>query len=144
MSDDNQSEELNVTSLAEPEQTGVEEPGSNPKDGTEKKPEPLHLKTKPIPAVITLTGGIVITVDVFIQQVEFKRSLVYILVGLVVFFIAGELIKMLLDRIEIPNPDTVGDDGNVIQKGKSGEGEDSAGSGEGTGDTSVTMDGMGG
>ena len=87
----------------------------------EKKTEPIHLKTKPVPAIIMLLGGAVVTADVFIQQLEFKKSLLIILVSLVFFLLAGELVKLLLDRIELPDPEAVNADGNVIQKGKSGE-----------------------
>ncbi len=88
---------------------------------SESKPEPLHLKTKPVPAIVTLLGGSAVAIDVFIEQFDFKRSLVLILAGLVIFLIIGEVVKILLDHIELPNPDAVDADGNVIQKGKSGE-----------------------
>ncbi len=87
----------------------------------DRKPEPLHLKTKPIPAIVTLLGGSAVAIDVFIEQFDFKRALVLILAGLVIFLIIGEVVKILLDHIELPNPDAVDADGNVIQKGKSGE-----------------------
>lgn len=87
----------------------------------ERKPQPVHLKTRPIPAIVTLLGGSAVAIDVFIEQFDFKRSLVLILAGLVIFLIIGEVVKILLDHIELPNPDAVDADGNVIQKGKSGE-----------------------
>ena len=34
--------------------------------------------------------------------------------------------KLLLDKIELPNPKAVDHDGNVIQKGKSGDSEEGA------------------
>ncbi|MBR3718318.1 MAG: hypothetical protein IKN20_00450, partial [Firmicutes bacterium] len=55
----------------------------------EKKTEPIHLKTKPVPAIIMLLGGAVVTADVFIQQLDFKKSLLIILVSLVFFLLAG-------------------------------------------------------
>ncbi len=87
----------------------------------ERKAEPIHLKTRPIPAMITLLGGGIVAADVFLQQLDFKQSLLIILSSLVVFLIAGEIVKVLLDRIELPNPEAVDADGNVIQKGKSGD-----------------------
>jgi len=87
------------------------------------KYEPVHLKTKTIPAIVMLLGGLVVTVDVFIQQLEFKRSLIIILVSLVAFLIVGDIVKILLDRIELPNPEAVDSDGNVIEKGKGAEEE---------------------
>ncbi|MCR5747169.1 MAG: hypothetical protein K6G03_05635 [Lachnospiraceae bacterium] len=94
------------------------------KKGKDDKPETLHLKTKPVPAVIMLVGGLFITVIVFIQQFEFKKALLTILVGMIVFLIVGDIVKMLLDRIEIPNPELMDADGNVIEKGKSGENDE--------------------
>ena len=70
---------------------------------------------------MTLLGGSAVAIDVFIEQFDFKRALVLILAGLVIFLIIGEVVKILLDHIELPNPDAVDADGNVIQKGKSGE-----------------------
>ena len=97
--------------------------------------EPLHLKTKPVPALVTLIGGLAVTVDVFIQQMDFRKSLIIIFAGFVVFLIAGEAVKVLLDHIELPNPDAESADGSMIEKGKSegdenAEGEEEAGEGE--------------
>ena len=125
MNEDNQVDDVNVSSVepAEDAENPVEVISSS--GSIEKKPEMLHLKTKPVPAVITLLGGAVAAIDVFIQQMDFKDSLIIILVSLLAFLIVGEIVKLLLDRIEIPNPDTVDDDGNVIEKGKSGTDEES-------------------
>lgn len=87
----------------------------------EKKPEPKRLKTKPVPALVMLFGGSVVAVDVFIQQLDLKTSLLLILAGLVIFVIIGQIVKLLLDRIELRDPETENVDGNVIEKGKSGE-----------------------
>ena len=146
MNEDGQTDGVNVTSLDNTEGAGegegktflaeVAQVGIN-----ERKTEPVHLKTKPVPAVVMLLGGGIVTADVFIQQIEFRKSLIIILASLLVFLLAGELVKYLLDRIELPNPDAVDADGNVIQKGKSGDmdesGEDteeSEGSTEGAGE----------
>ena len=127
MNEDNQVDDVNVTSVdPEGDAEASSEIASSP-EGLEKKPETIHLKTKPVPAIVTLLGGAVAAVDVFIQQMELKDSLIIILVSLLVFFISGEIIKLLLDRIEISNPDAVDADGNVIQKGKSGSEEGSGG-----------------
>ncbi|MBQ4483294.1 MAG: hypothetical protein II966_08710 [Lachnospiraceae bacterium] len=87
----------------------------------ERKPEPKRLKTRPIPALVMLFGGSVVAVDVFIQQLDLKTSLLLILAGLVFFIIIGQVVKLLLDRIELQNPEAVNADGSVIEKGKSGE-----------------------
>ena len=130
MNEDGQTDDVNVTSL-DNDDSGEPKVDDNltPETSsvTEKKLEPLRLKTKPIPAVISLLGGGIVTISVFLQQLEFKHSLVLILLGLFLCLIIGEAAKFLLDRIEIPNPKAVDTDGNVIQKGKSGEGEDTDG-----------------
>ncbi len=124
MNEDGQNDGVNVTSLDGTETDGEGKSFiAEASTGTpvERKIEPLHLKTRPIPAMITLLGGGIVAAVVFIQQLEFKKSLLLILVSLVVFLISGEIVKVLLDRIELPNPDAVDADGNVIQKGKSGD-----------------------
>ena len=60
-----------------------------------------HLKTKPVPAVIMLTAGLIAAVYTFIQGIGLYRSLITIFTTLIVFLIIGEIIKALLDRIEI-------------------------------------------
>lgn len=130
MSEDGQTDGVSVTSVDNAEGSTEGEGQSFLSDASsfnssERKTEPLRLKTKPIPAVVMLLGGGIVTADVFIQQIEFRKSLIIILVSLVVFLFAGELVKYLLDRIELPNPDAVHADGNVIQKGKSGDTDES-------------------
>lgn len=126
MNEDGQNDGVNVTSL-DGTDTGAEGEGrsfiADTSAGTpvERKIEPLHLKTRPIPAIVTLLGGGIVAAVVFIQQLEFRKSLLLILASLVVFLISGEIVKVLLDRIELPNPEAVDADGNVIQKGKSGD-----------------------
>ncbi|MBQ7584152.1 MAG: hypothetical protein IJT24_06030 [Lachnospiraceae bacterium] len=100
---------------------------ASPNLSVERKSEPLHLKTKPVPAIVMLLGGGIVAADIFIQQLEFRKSLIIILVSLVFFLIVGELVKFLLDRIELPDPEAVDADGNVIQKGRSGESEGAGG-----------------
>ena len=133
--------EENPQGAEQPVQTGQAAPvrKKKKKDG-EDKPETLHLKTKSVPPVVMLSGGLFVTVCVFLQQLDLKRSLLTILVGLIGFLIVGDIVKLLLDRIEIPNPELMDADGNVIEKGKSeednaegetGEGGDENAAGEG-------------
>ncbi|MBQ9443063.1 MAG: hypothetical protein IJU43_02070 [Lachnospiraceae bacterium] len=129
MNEDGQTDDVNVTSL-DTDEGGAPNVDDNQdvvtSSNTEKKLEPVKLKTKPIPAVITLLGGCLVTVSVFLQQLEFKQSLIMILIGLLLCLIIGEMAKLLLDKIELPNPKAVDHDGNVIQKGKSGDSEEGA------------------
>lgn len=141
MNEDGQTDGVNVTSVDNAEGSSEGEGQSflsevSSYNTSERKAEPLHLKTKPIPAVVMLLGGGIVTADVFIQQIEFRKSLIIILASLVVFLLAGELVKYLLDRIELPNPEAVDADGNVIQKGKSGDADESGENSE-NGDSSA-------
>ena len=128
MNEEDRADGVNVTSVDGDGSPGegkafiAEASPSNEYD-KERKAEPIHLKTKPVPAVVTLLGGGIVTADVFLQQLEFRKSLIIILISLIVFLFAGEIVKLLLDRIELPNPEAVDADGNVIQKGKSGDNE---------------------
>ncbi len=122
-------------------QTGQAVPVRKRKKGDgEDKPETLHLKTKSVPPVVMLSGGLFVTVGVFLQQLDLKRSLLTILVGLIVFLIVGDIVKLLLDRIEIPNPELVDADGNVIEKGKSEE-DNAEGETGGGGEENAAVDG---
>ena len=138
MNEDDRADGVNVTSVDGAESPGegkafIAEATPSSEYDKERKAEPIHLKTKPIPAIVTLLGGGIVTADVFLQQLEFRNSLIIILISLIVFLFAGEIVKLLLDRIELPNPEAVDADGNVIQKGKSGDNELNEEGSEGTG-----------
>ena len=142
MNEDERSDGVSVTSVDDAEGAGEGKSfiaeGSGQVRDIERKIEPVHLKTKPIPAIVTLLGGGIVTADVFIQQLDFKQSLIIILISLIVFLMAGEFVKLLLDRIELPNPKAVDADGNVIQTGKSGDTDQDV---EGTGDMEMSEEG---
>jgi len=70
----------------------------------EKEPEKLHLKTKTIPAIVMLVAGLVAAVDTFIQRYPMKKALIVIFCTLLIFLILGNIVKALLDRIEIIPP----------------------------------------
>ena len=94
----------------------------------EKKNQPIRLKTKPVPTVVTLVGGAIAAIIVCIQHYELHFALVIILISLLVFLVIGDVIKYLLDKIELPRPveeqENVGEDGEMIEKGPAGEGEE--------------------
>lgn len=73
-------------------------------DEEEKKPQVRYLETKPIPAIIVLVAGLVAAVDTYLQHCSLKSSLTIIFVTLLVFFIIGEVVKELLDKVEIIIP----------------------------------------
>jgi len=60
-----------------------------------------HLKTKPVPAIVMLMAGLIAAVYTYVQRLGLYRSLIIIFVTLIVFLILGEVMKALLDRIEI-------------------------------------------
>ncbi len=92
----------------------------------DKKNAPIKLKTKPVPAVVTLIGGAAAAVVCFIEHFEIRTALIFTLICLCIFLIMGDVIKILLDRIEIPRPREEGEEGAVdsegemIEKGASG------------------------
>jgi hypothetical protein len=56
------------------------------------------MKTKPIPAIITLIAGLITCLVAFyaqINQADFVRILFFVLVG---FYILGVIIKVVLDK----------------------------------------------
>ncbi|MBR4175532.1 MAG: hypothetical protein IKR56_09345 [Lachnospiraceae bacterium] len=79
----------------------------------EEAPVTEHLKTKPIPAIIMLLGGSVSAVYTYIQGRELKDALIIIFVTLLIFLILGEIIKLLLDRIEIVVQSEEKEDGDI-------------------------------
>ena len=79
----------------------------------EEAPVTEHLKTKPIPAIIMLLGGSVSAVYTYIQGRELKDVLIIIFVTLLIFLILGEIIKLLLDRIEIVVQSEEKEDGDI-------------------------------
>lgn len=70
----------------------------------EVEPEIVHLKTKPVPAIVMLLAGLIASISTYVQRIPTKDSLIIILVVLIVFLILGNIIKMLLDKIEIVIP----------------------------------------
>ena len=92
----------------------------------EKKKAPIKLKTKPVPAVVTLTGGAAAAIVCFAEHFDVRIGLIFILISLCVFLILGDVIKMLLDRIELPRPieeddNAVDSEGEMIEKGSVGD-----------------------
>lgn len=55
-------------------------------------------RTKYIPAIVTLTGCLAATIITFLNRYDALRSMIIILASLVVFYIAGLIIKGLADK----------------------------------------------
>ena len=84
------------------------------------EPEKIHLKTKSVPTITTLLGGLCAAVDTFIQRYPIMNSLIIILVTMIIFLIIGDVIKLLLDRIEIIVPVELPED-EAVENGESDE-----------------------
>lgn len=68
------------------------------------EPEYIQLKTKPIPAIVVLSGALVSAVYTFYQHIPFIQALLCILFTIIVFMILGSVAKGILDEIKIPVP----------------------------------------
>jgi len=55
-------------------------------------------RTKYIPAIITLTGCLAATIITFLNRYDALHSMIIILAALIVFYIAGLIIKGLADK----------------------------------------------
>ncbi len=91
----------------------------------EKKNAPVKLKTRPVPAVVTLIGGAAAAVVCVVRHLDLQMSLIVILISLCVFLILGDIIKVYLDKIEIPPvreiEEGVDSEGEMIEKSSAGE-----------------------
>ncbi|MCR4891719.1 MAG: hypothetical protein K5989_06030 [Lachnospiraceae bacterium] len=94
----------------------------------EQEPEEVHLKTRTIPAVIMLMGGLATAIMCFIWNYPPERSLITLLCSLILFLIIGGIAKALLDKIviKVEKPESrdaviertsAGDEGEVGQDG---------------------------
>lgn len=74
------------------------------------------LKTKSIPAIIMLIAMAITAIMTFYKRCSVKESLVTILTVMIIFLILGQIVKMILDRIEIIIKEDTNKDGEVIEK----------------------------
>ena len=56
------------------------------------------MKTKPIPAIVMLTGGFVACVLVILNHMETTAFMKMLLLVLFIFYILGSIIKIVLDK----------------------------------------------
>ncbi|MCR5651923.1 MAG: hypothetical protein K6F86_12160 [Lachnospiraceae bacterium] len=94
----------------------------------EKKKAPINLKTKPVPPVVTLIGGAVAATVAFIKHFELHTALIFTLICLCIFLILGDIVKILLDKVQLPPPveedsNQVDSEGEMIEKGSTGDDE---------------------
>ncbi len=70
-------------------------------DGSGVREEYSHLKTKTIPAIVMLLGGLATSVFCFVMGYGILDSLLRVFVSLVVFLIFGGIVKIILDKITL-------------------------------------------
>ncbi|MDE7282754.1 MAG: hypothetical protein K2N85_04110 [Lachnospiraceae bacterium] len=73
-------------------------------------------KRKLIPPFVMLSAGAIISIAMFVMRYKTKDMLVILLCVLVVFYIAGELIKWMFDRFEAQIEEARLEEGEVIEK----------------------------
>lgn len=69
-----------------------------------------------IPPFVMLSAGAVVSIAMFVLRYKLKDMLVILLCVLVVFYIAGELIKWMFDRFEAQIEEARLEEGEVIEK----------------------------
>lgn len=74
------------------------------------------MNTKKIPAIVMLLAGAVSCIVTYINGYEFKDILFILLWVLIVFLIIGSVVKKILDSFQMPDEETVDEDGEVIEK----------------------------
>lgn len=73
-------------------------------------------KRKLIPPFVMLSAGAIISIAMFVMHYKTKDMLMILLCVLVVFYIAGELIKWMFDRFEAQIEEARLEEGEVIEK----------------------------
>ncbi len=117
-----------------PEEPQDEKTEEEKQDEEEEVVEPLHLRTKTVPTIVMLFGGGAAAIFTFVRHDPLLTSLEIIFVALVIFLVLGDIIKLLLDTIEIEPPEEkTGEKDKVIERSsgeEAGEAAPGAGSGE--------------
>lgn len=67
-------------------------------------------RTKYIPAIVTLTGCLAATVITFLNRYDALHSMIIILAALIVFYIAGLIIKGLADKYLVIEEEIINDE----------------------------------
>ena len=82
------------------------------------------MNTRKIPLFIMLLAGSVACVVTYLDHYSFHDMLVVLLEVLIIFLIVGLIVKKILDKFDIARDDSVGDEGEVVEK-QADEAEDS-------------------
>lgn len=86
----------------------------------EKKAEIRAKKRKLIPPFVMLSAGAVVSIIMFAMHYKSKDMLVILLCVLLVFYVAGEALKYMLDRFEADVWERLKEEGEVFEKGPDG------------------------
>ncbi len=89
----------------------------------EKKAEIRAKKRKLIPPFVMLFAGAVVSITMFVSHYKSKDMLVILLCVLLVFFVAGEILKYMLDRFEADAEARRREEGEVFRMGPDGAAE---------------------
>ncbi len=92
----------------------------------EKKAEIRAKKRKLIPPFVMLLAGAIVSITMFVQHYKSKDMLVILLCVLLVFFVAGEVLKYMLDRFEADAEARRREEGEVFEMGPDGKAEGAA------------------
>lgn len=99
--DDNRTEPLQDGAENAPEGMGDISGAPLEDDAFPIAPEEKHLKTKTIPAIVMLIGGLATAIMGFIGHMDPITFLSRVLIALFVCWIIGGIAKMILDKIVI-------------------------------------------
>ncbi len=117
-----------------PEDTEEKKTEDGNEDEEEEIEELLHLHTKTIPPIVMLFGGASAAIFTFVRHDPLLTSLEIIFVALVIFLVLGDVIKIILDSIQIVVPEEkTGEEDRVIERSsgeEAGEPEGEAPAGE--------------
>lgn len=94
------------------------------------KAEERARKRKLIPPFVMLLAGAIVSITMFVSHYKLKDMLIVLLCVLIVFYIAGEILKYMLDRFEAQIEEARMDEGEVYEKEP-----DETGDAVGNGDT---------
>ena len=91
----------------------------------EKKAEIRAKKRKLIPPFVMLLAGAIVSITMFVLHYKSKDMLVILLCVLLVFYVAGEVLKYMLDRFEAEAEARRREEGEVFEMGPDGTAEGS-------------------
>ena len=86
----------------------------------EKKAEIRAKKRKLIPPFVMLLAGAIVSITMFVLHYKSKDMLVILLCVLLVFYVAGEILKYMLDRFEADAEARRREEGEVFEMGPDG------------------------